>query len=176
MNKSNRPYGPRTLKSQFSKLKETDELSNLIRGNMSEWDSSKHGRKSDDKGNIIFNNWERWHFWSLAVPGKHSPNGGTANYENKPRWGPEGQIFGYAWIVEDVGLDHFRVVWSKASQAIKRGGRVHKLHTNRILPILWIELHKERWKVKENGTCNHGVQGLWEEVDRGYLYLTKKKI
>lgn len=46
MNKYHKPYGPRTLKSQFSRLKITDELSGLILGNMSEWDSSKHDRKS----------------------------------------------------------------------------------------------------------------------------------
>lgn len=47
MNKSNRPYGPRTLKSQFSKLEIIDELSRLILGNMTRWDQSKHSRQSD---------------------------------------------------------------------------------------------------------------------------------
>ena len=47
MNKNNRPYGPRTLKSQFSKLEIIDELSRLILGNMTRWNQSKHSRKSD---------------------------------------------------------------------------------------------------------------------------------
>lgn len=46
MNKNKRPYGHGTLKSQFSKLEMIDELSKLILGNMSEWEFSKHSRRS----------------------------------------------------------------------------------------------------------------------------------
>ena len=47
MNKSNKAYGPRTLKSQFSKLETIDELSRLILGNMTGWNQSKQSRQSD---------------------------------------------------------------------------------------------------------------------------------
>ena len=46
MNKNKRPYGHGTLKSQFSELEMIDELSKLILGNMSEWELSKHSRRS----------------------------------------------------------------------------------------------------------------------------------
>ena len=46
MNKNKRPYGHGTLKSQFYELEMIDELSKLILGNMSEWELSKHSRRS----------------------------------------------------------------------------------------------------------------------------------